>query len=130
MKLKTIFTVNYIYSFLFGIGFIFFPTLCSSLVGFNVAGDAFLIARCMGIFVICIGVLTFLARDTVKSPARRAIVISLFILYILLFLYKVALNLLYGMSFNLMFALIYVLHIGFIVTYGYHLFGKPREIES
>ncbi|MCK4824607.1 hypothetical protein KA005_53135, partial [bacterium] len=130
MKLKTIFTVNYIYAFLFGAGFIFFPTLCSSLVGFNVAGDSFLIARCMGIFVICTGVLTFFARDTARSPARRAIVISLFTLYILLFLYKVLLNLVYGMSFNLMFALIYILHIGFIVTYGYHLFGKPREIES
>ena len=130
MKLKTIFTVNYIYSFLFGAGFIFFPALCSSLVGFNVAGDSFLIARCMGIFVICTGVLTFFARNAAKSPARRAIVISLFTLYILLFLYKVLLNLVYGMSFNLMFALIYILHIGFIVTYGYHLFGKPREIES
>jgi hypothetical protein len=129
MQLKTIFTVNYIYSILFGVGFIFFPSLCSSLIGFDVAGDAFLIARCMGIFVFCTGILTFLARNTARSPARRAIVISLFTLFTLLFLYKLLLNLLYGMPFNLMFALIYVLHIWFIVTYGYHLFGKPREIE-
>jgi hypothetical protein len=130
MQLKTIFTINYIYSFLFGAGFIFFPTLCSSLIGFDVAGDAFLIAQCMGIFVIYTGILTFLARNTARSPARRAIVISLFTLFTLLFLYKLLLNLLYGMSFNLMFALIYVLHLWFIVTYGYYLFGKPREIES
>ena len=130
MGLKSIFTVNYIYAFLFGVGFTFFPALCSSLVGFDVAGDSDLIARCMGVFVICTGVLTFFARNTARSPARRAIIISMFTLYALLFAYKLLLNLLYGMSFNLMFALIYVLHIGFIVAYGHHLFGKPREIES
>ncbi len=94
MKLKTIFTVNYIIAFLFGAGFTFFPTLCSSLMGFNVAGDSSLIARGMGVFVIGTGVLTFFARDASKSEARRAIVLSLFTLYILLILYKVSLNLL------------------------------------
>lgn len=130
MQLRMIFTVNYIYAFLFGAGFVFFPTLCSSLVGFNAAGDSSLIARCMGIFVICTGVLTFLARDAGKSTARRAIVLCMFTLYILLVLYKVLLNLVWGISFSPMFALIYVLHIGLIVAYGYHLFGRPREIES
>lgn len=129
MRLKTVFTVNYIYSYLFGAGFIFFPTLCSSLVGFNVAGDSYLIARCMGIFVICTGVLSFFARDSERSVARRAIVLCLFTLFVMLFLYKIALNLLYGIPFNFMLALIYVLHLGFIVSYGYFLFGKPREIE-
>ena len=130
MKLKTIFTVNYIYSFLFGAGFIFFPTLCSSLVGFNVAGDSYLIAQCMGIFVICTGLLTFFARDAERSAARRAIALCLFTRFILLFLYKLSLNFLYGIPFNLMLALIYVLHIGLLVAYGYFLFGRPREIES
>ena len=130
MNLKTIFTVNYIIAFLFGAGFTFFPTLCSSLMGFNVAGDSSLIARGMGVFVIGTGVLTFFARDASKSEARRAIVLSLFTLYILLIMYKVSLNLLCGISFNLMFASIYVIHIGLLVAYGYFLFGGPREIES
>jgi|GEM_PF-1426404 len=129
MKLKTIFTVNCIIAFLFGAGFTFFPTLCSSLMGFNVAGDSSLIARGMSVFVIGTGFLTFFAREASKSEARRAIILSLFTLYILLILYKVSLNLLCGISFNLMFALIYVIHIGFLVAYGYFLFGGPREIE-
>ena len=130
MQLKTIFTLNYIYAFLFGAGFVFLPTLCSSLVGFEVAGDAPLIARCMGIFVICTGVLTFLARDAEKSEARRAIVVSMFVLFILLAMFKVLMNLVWGIPLGPMLALIYVLHALFIVTYGYHLFGRPREIGS
>jgi len=130
MSLKTIFTINYIYALLFGAGFIFFPTLCSSLIGFDVAGDSYLIARCMGIFVICTGILTFFARNTAKSPARGAIVISMFTLFILLFLYKLLLNLVYGIPFNFMLAVIYLLHIGFIISYGYHLFGRPKETET
>jgi hypothetical protein len=127
MKLKTIFTVNYIIAFLFGVGFTFFPTLCSSLMGFNVAGDASLIARGMGVFGLGTGMLTFFARNASKSEARRAIVISLFILYILLILYKMSLNLLFGISFNPMFASIYVIHIGLLVAYGYFLFKGPEE---
>jgi hypothetical protein len=130
MKLKTILTANCIIAFLFGAGFTFLPTLCSSLMGFKVAGDSSLIARGMGVFVIGTGVLTFFARDASKSEARRAIVLSLFTLYILLILYKVSLNLLFGISFNLMFASIYVIHVVLIVGYGYFLFGRPREIES
>ena len=130
MQLKIIFTINYIYAFIFGIGFVFFPTLCSSMIGFNVEGDAHLIAQAMGLFVVFSGLLPFFARAASKSEARRAIVLSLFILYILLFLFKVSLNLFHGFSFNLMFAVIYVIHIGFLSCYGYFLFGKPREIES
>ncbi len=130
MQIKTIFTINYIIAFAFGIGFIFFPSLCCSLMGFNIAGDSSLIAQGMGVFVFGTGVLTFFARDTSKSDARRAIIISLFTLYILLILYKMSLNLVYGISINLMFASIYIIHIGLIFSYGYFLFGGPREIEQ
>jgi hypothetical protein len=99
-------------------------------MGFDVAGDSSLIARGMGVFVIGTGVLALFARDASKSEARRAIVLSLFTLYILLVLYKLSLNLLSGISFNLMFAFIYVIHIGLITAYGYFLFGGPREIEA
>lgn len=130
MQLRTVFTVNYIYAFLFGAGFIFFPTLCSELVGFNPAGDSYLIARCLGIFVIFSGVLTFSVRSAGESEARQAIVLSLLILYILLILYKVALNLVYGIPFSLMFALIYALHLGLVASYARSLLqstGKPQS---
>ena len=128
MTLKTIFTVNYIYSLLFGLGFMFFPALCCSLVGFTLAGDASLIARCMGIFVVCTGVLTFSARNSEGSVARRAIVLSLLSLYVLLIAFKVLLNVLWGFPLNLMFAILYAFHVALITGYGYHLFGRPREI--
>jgi len=130
MQLRTVFTVNSILAFVFGIGFTFFPTLCISLMGFDIAGDAPLIATGMGVFVIGTSILAFFARNTLKSDARRAIIICLFTLYILLILYKLSLNILFGISFNLMFAAIYVLHIAFVSAYGYFLFGKPREIDT
>ena len=70
MKLKTIFTINCIIAFLFGAGFIFLPTLCLTLMWYDVAGDATLIAQGMGVFVFGTGVLTFLARNSSKSYAR------------------------------------------------------------
>ena len=94
MKLKTIFTVNYVYAFFFGVGFMFFPVICSSLIGFNLEGDGSLIARCLGIFVICNGVLIFFARNSERSMARRAILLCLVALYVLLIVFKVLLNIL------------------------------------
>ena len=129
MKLKTVFTANYIYAFLFGAGFMFFPTLCGSLVGFELVGDGSLIARCMGVFVLCTGVLTMCAREADDSDARRAILWSLFTLYVLLVLFKVLLNTLWGFSFTLMFAMLYLFHLLLIGSYGYHLFGKTVRTE-
>jgi hypothetical protein len=52
MNLKMVFTVNYIYAVFFGAGFMFLPEFCCSLIGFELAADASMIARCMGIFVL------------------------------------------------------------------------------
>lgn len=129
MKLKTILTVNYVYAFLFGLGFIFLPAFCGSLIGFTLAGDASLIARCMGIFVFCTGVLAYSARNSDRSLARRAILLCFLTLYVLLMVFKVLLNTVWGFPLNLMFVLLYVFHAFLITSYAYHLFGRPREID-
>lgn len=125
MQLKTVFTVNSVYAFLFGAAFILFPTFSSSLIGFESAGDSFLIARALGIFVLFKALLTLLVRNAEESKARRAVVLSLMTLYVLLILYKLALNLVYGIPFSIMLALIYALHVGFVTGYGYSLVGGP-----
>ena len=125
MQLRHIFTANCVYAFFFGAGFTFFPTTFSSLVGFDTPGDASLIARVLGIFVIGTGLITLFARDSSESDARRAIVLSLFILYISLILYKVLLHTLFGISFNVVFGIIYIIHVGLVMGYGYFLFGSP-----
>lgn len=125
MQLKTVFTVNCVYAFLFGAGFVLFPTLSNSLIGFDSAGDSFLIARCLGIFVLFKGLLTFFVRDAEESRARRAVVLSLMILYVLLILYKLALNLVYRIPFGVLLALIYALHVGFVAGYGRSLVARP-----
>lgn len=127
MNLKVVFTINYVYAFLFGAGFIFLPEFCCSLIGFELAADAPLIARCMGIFVLCTGLLTFFCRDAEESNARRAILLSLLILYILLVIFKLLLNTVWGFSLSGMFIGLYIFHLALIASYGYHLFGSPRE---
>lgn len=127
MSLKMVFTVNSIYAFLFGAGFMLLPEFCCSLIGFELAADASLIARCMGIFVLCTGFLTFFCRESEDSVARRAILLSLLILYILLVLFKVLLNTVWGFSLGGMFIGLYLFHFGLITAYGYHLFGSPAE---
>lgn len=130
MKLKAVLIFNCIIAFLFGAGFVFLPTLCSSLMGFSVAGDAALIARGMGVFVIGTGFLAFFARNSSKSDASRAIIPTLFILYILLILYKLSLNFLSGIPFNFMFGFIYVIHLLLVIAYGYFLFGNAGKMQS
>jgi len=130
MKLKTIFTVNYILAFLFGVGFIFLPKFFMPLLGWSVAGDAPLVTQGLGVFIIGTGILAFFAKDAPKSEARRAIVLSLFAVYVLLILYKVSWLLLFAIPFTLLQAFLYVIHIGLAAAYGYFLFGGPREIDS
>ena len=130
MKLKTVFTVNYLIGFLFGVGFIFLPKIFMPLLGWSVAGDAPLVTRGLGIFIIGIAVLTYYARDSSKSEARRAIVLSLFAVYVLLTLFKISWLLLFGIPFTWLQAFLYVVHIGLAAAYGYFLFGGPREIDS
>jgi hypothetical protein len=130
MRLKTVLTVNCVYAFLFGVGFIFSPAQSSSLVGFTLAGDASLIARCMGIFVVCTGVLAYSARNSERSLARRAILLCFLTLYVFLIVFKVLLNVVWGFALNPMFAFLYLFHIALVTSYAYHLFGRPREIDT
>jgi hypothetical protein len=125
MQLRHVFTLNYVYAFIFGVGFVFLPATFASLVGFDTPGDAALIARVLGIFVVATGLLTLFSRNAPESEARRAIVLTLFILYVLLILYKVLLHLVFGIGFNIVFGVIYLIHIGLVAAYGYFLFGRP-----
>jgi len=130
MKLKTIFTINYIIAFLFGIGFIIMPAFSLSMMGLDPSGDAPLLAQGWGAFILGTFAITFFARNAPKSEGRRAVVLSLFILYILLNLYKLSLNLFSGIPLNWMFGLLYLIHIVLVILYGYFLFGSPREIDK
>ena len=130
MKLKTVFTITYIAAFLFGLGFIILPSFCLSLMGLNSSGQAPLLARGWGVFILGVFFLAFFSKDLTASKGRKAISLSLFALYILLVLYKLSLNLFYDISLNWMFALLYILHGGLFILYGYFLFGSPKEIDQ
>lgn len=130
MKLKTVFTITYIAAFLFGMGFIILPAFSLSLMGLNSSGQAPLLARGWGAFILGVFFLAFFSKDLSASKGRKAIALSLFALYFLLVLYKLSLNLVYGISLNWMFALLYILHVGLFILYGYFLFGAPKEFDQ
>ena len=130
MNLKTVFTINFIAAFLFGLGFIILPAFCLSLMGLDSSGQAPLLGRGWGAFILGLFFLAFFSRDLSASKGRKAVALSLFAVYILLDLYKLSLNLFSGIPLNWMIAMLYFLHTGFIVLYGYFLFGSPREIDQ
>jgi hypothetical protein len=130
MGVRHVFILNCIYAFIFGVGFVLLPAVFCSLVGFDTPGDAVLIARVLGIFVMGTGLLTFFARNAPESEARRAIILTLFLLYILLIVYKVLLHFVFGIGFNFIFGIIYVIHFGLVAAYGSFLFSRVREGSS
>ena len=116
-KLKHLFIVNAIVSLLFGLGFIFMTemllpmlTITGNIIGFRVYGSA-VIGNCF---------LTFFARDSDDSPARKAILINeivgFTIVNILMFIHLDLANLMVWATI--------ILHFLFIAGYAYFLFKK------
>ena len=130
MKLRTVFTINYVLAFLFGMAFVTMPAFGLSLMGLDSVGQAPLVGRGWGVFILGLSVLAFFSRNTPRSEGRRAAAISLFTVYLLLDFYELSLNLLNGVPLNWMFGLLYFFHTGFVILYGYFLFGAPREIDA
>jgi len=130
MKLKTVFTINYMLLFIVGIGFFIMPAFLIELMGMEPAGHVGLVARGWGTFLLGSFSLVYFSRDIPKSKCRRGIVLSLFILYILFDLYKLSLILFSGISLTWAMGLFFLLHSFFVILYGYFLFGPPREIDQ
>jgi hypothetical protein len=130
MKLKTVFTITYIAAFLFGLGFIILPSFCLSLMGLNSSGQAPLLARGWGAFILGVFFLAFFSRDLTASIGRKAVVLSLFALYILLDLYKLSLNLFEGIPFNWMIGLLYLLHTFLLLCMVIFCMGHHERLTS
>jgi hypothetical protein len=130
MNTKLVFTVTYILALVFGIGFVVLPAFILSLMGLQSSGQAPLLARGWGAFILGVSALAFFSRNASRSDGRRAVLLALFALYILLDLYTLSLNLFSGVPVNWMLALLYLVHTCLAVAYAYLLFGPPREIDA
>jgi hypothetical protein len=81
MKLHTVMVINAIAGILFGLGFIFVPAQTLSLYGHAPTAILNYIAQLLGAALLSFGILTWAARNSRDSGARRAILLALVVGY-------------------------------------------------
>jgi uncharacterized membrane protein YoaK (UPF0700 family) len=80
MKLRTLFIINAVVCFVFGLGFTLFPEQVISLYGNDaVTGQFKFVGQLFGSALLTFGVISWLAKDSTESNARNAIVFSFFL---------------------------------------------------
>ncbi len=79
MKIRTLMIVNAIVAGLFGIGFVLVPGQVLSQYGITTDAAFVLVGQLLGAAFIGFAVLTWAARNSTDSEARRAILLALFV---------------------------------------------------
>lgn len=81
MKLHTVMVINAVAGIAFGLGFILAPAQALSLYGHASTAILSYMAQLLGAALLSFGVLTWAARNSPDSEARRAILLALVIGY-------------------------------------------------
>ena len=81
MKLHTVMVINAIAGIVFGLGFIFAPAQTLSLYGHAPTAILSYMAQLLGAALLSFGLLTWAARNSRDSDARRAILLALAVGY-------------------------------------------------
>ena len=77
MKLSTLFTINAIVAFLFGLTFVLVPGTAMSFYGITLSLGGIIVAQLFGASLLGYAVLTWSARNAGESEARNAIVLAM-----------------------------------------------------
>jgi hypothetical protein len=123
MKLSAVFTANSIVALLFGLGFTLVPVTVLTLYGITLSEPGLLVARLYGASLFGYAVLTWSARNTEESGARRAIVLALFLGFAVGFIVSLV-----GQISGLMNAFGWSavgIYLVLTLAYGYFQFMKP-----
>jgi hypothetical protein len=124
MNLKNLFTVNAVVAGLFGLAFVLAPRNLLELYKAEINDEVLFLSRLLGAAFITFAVVTWGSRDAQDSTARQAVVLALFVGFVVGFVVS-----LIGQLNEIVNALgwttvaIYLL---FSVAYGYFQFG-PTE---
>lgn len=125
--MKTLFLVYMIVEAIFGIGFLFAPGLLMAPMGVILDETSTTFARLLGTLILSIPVLLFFARKSSGSEFKTGVVYSVFV-YLLLSTILLLITQLNGLM-NAMGWGIVILHLSFMIWFGYYLFNL-RRIES
>ncbi len=79
MKLSTLFIINAVLAFLFGLGFLLIPTTLVSFYGVELNPAAVYIARLLGAAYLGFAAISWLVQNSKAAAEVRALVLSFFI---------------------------------------------------
>jgi len=125
MNLKTLMIIKAVVCLSLGLLLLFAPSFTFSLFGASVTNDGTFPAQEYGAALIGTLLLTWYARNAGESPARRAIILDLFIYDAI----GVVITLIAQLSgvFNFLGWGIVVIYLFFAVGFGYFWFAKPVD---
>jgi hypothetical protein len=125
--MKTLFLAYMIVEAIFGIGFLFAPTLLMGPMGVTLDETSITFARLLGTLILSIPVLLFFARKSSSTEFKTGVVYSVFI-YLLLSTGLLLITQINGLM-NVMGWGIVILHMAFMIWFGYYLVNQ-RKIVS
>jgi len=126
VKLSTLFIINAVVAILFGLAFLLAPASMAEVYGLEAdAGSDYVqgaefITRFAGAAFIAFGVLTWQARYSADSTARRAIVLAFFVGYVLGFVVAVIAQ--FQEAYNALGWSTVVIYLLFALGFGYFQF--------
>jgi hypothetical protein len=123
--MNTLFLVYLIVETIFGIGFLFFPGLIMDPMGVTLDETSTTFARLFGSLIISIPVLLFFARKSASSEFRRGVIYGIFI-YLLASTIILLITQIKGLM-NAMGWSIVILHLVFILWFGYYLINQVKR---
>ncbi len=123
--MNTLFVVYLIVEAIFGLGFLIVPDLMMGPLGVTLDETSTTFARLFGSLIISIPVLLFLARKTASQEFKRAVVYCIFI-YLLLSTTILLINQIKGLM-NPMGWGIVILHMGFMLWFGYYIINQGKS---
>ena len=113
---------------IFGVGFLFVPTLMMDPTGVTLDETSITFARLFGSLLIGIPVLLFFARKSASSEFKRGVVYCIFT-YLLASTIILLITQLKGLM-NAMGWSIVILHLVFMLWFGYYLINQGKKVSS
>jgi hypothetical protein len=74
MKLRTLFTLNAVVEFLFGLGFLLTPSLTLGVFGAATDPTGTMLTRVAGGLILSLGIICWMGRETDSVPAQNALI--------------------------------------------------------
>lgn len=125
MNLRNLFILTAVVALVFGLGFLILPDQLLQLYGIELSEAGLYIGRLIGTVFIGVGIITWQARYSNDSSARRAIVTGLFIDFLLGLV--VSIMMMFSGLVNALGWSTVIIYLFFTLGYGYFQFIKRED---